>query len=53
MPMAPLGRRDGRRRIDVRNLADPAKKHGRFSGPDVAGCECALRFSPAFLYIAK
>ena len=40
-------------RIKVRNLADPAKKHGRLSGSDVAGCEYAQRFSPAVLYIAK
>jgi hypothetical protein len=39
MPMAPLGRRDERRRIDVQNLADPAKKLGRFGGSGIAGCE--------------
>jgi len=85
--MAPLGRRDERRRIDeqarlgadplqvgavgrreqrhqvgaptaacridVRNLADPANKPGRFGGSGVAGCEYVDRFGPAARYIAK
>jgi hypothetical protein len=53
MPMAPLGRRDERRRIDVRNLADPENKPGRFGGTGVAGCDYVDRFGPAARYIAK